>query len=470
MVVPRRLALSVFAVLLVGTVATVAMPPPGPVCEHCAPDYHTTAADSGVDVRVAESAAVVHLHENGSATWLVGLRLTGPDADRVQTNESLHERLARDVTGDRFGGVGRGSLTHVSADPVDVGEGAVYYRFHDGDFARPGVGGTLVSTRLREDFAVANYDSLGVDRLTVEAPAMQLTRAPPSATTVDGLRGSAFTITRVDQAIVTFAPGVASTPVELLWMELLSALAVAEFLLPVVVGNVSVLLLPALVSHALVLGVILGVLGRLKPPEATETARTVVTALFGGAAAVGVTQPFYGTAVALPVIGAQPSPIAVGLGAGAATIAVGLAQPRRAGLLFGRRSSTALERAERLAGTAVLAAAAGGVLTGWVLAGPTAWDGLGLALTVTAPTAAFLPATTSALDGRLRRGVVVVVVGFLLGGFAAPALYSRPQGVVFSGFLLAPALTGTLLAVGWPCFLAGWALEGATTTVTRGQS
>lgn len=299
---------------------------------------------------------------------------------------------------------------------------------------------------------------------------MQLTRAPPSARTVDGLSGSAFTVTRVDQAIVAFHPAVASNPAELLWLEFLSALAVAGVLLPVVVANVKLLLLPALLAHTLFVGVLLSLVGRLDPDTASERARRTVAVLFGAAAFAGLSQPLYAAVVALPSVGGGPSVIAVGLGAGAAAIAVGLARPRRAQrLLFVRRSPTALERAETLAVTAVLAVAAGGALAGRALAGTTAWNGLGMALTVGAPAIALLPATAAALDGRLRRGVVTAVLGFLGGGFAAPALYSQPQGVVFSGILLAPSLTGALLAVGWPCLLAGWALADRT-TATPGRS
>lgn len=468
----RLIALIAVTVLLLGTIPALAAPPPEPVCDGCGAAYTGAANATGVDVDVVESAAVVQLHENGSATWLVGLALSGPDADRVRTNDALHRRIASNATGERFAGIGRGALTHVTGDPADVGgeERAVYYRFHDDDFAQAGIGGTHVSTRFRGDLAVANYDGLGVDRLTVEGLGMSLTQAPPSATTVDGLSGSAFTVTQVDETVVTFHPQQASNPLELLWLQLLGVLSVAELLLPVVVGNVGIMLLPALVPHTLVLGVVLAVLGRFAPPDPTETARTAVVALFGVAAGVGLLQPLYADVFALPGLGG-PSAVPVGLGVGAAAVAVGLTRPQRAEkLLFVWRAPAALSVAETLAVTATLLAGAGGAVAGLALPATTAWDGLGLALMVAAPTLAFLPATTAALDSRLRRGIAAIIVGFLVGGFAAPVLYSQPVGVVFPGVFLAPVVTGTLLALGWPSFLAGWllaGLDGATASPGR---
>lgn len=458
---PRRLALpSVLVLLFVLVIPAVAMPPPEPVCTACAPAYEDAATANGAELRVAESVAVVRVHENGSATWTVGLALAGPDAEELARNGSRHEHIARNVTGERFAGTGQGSSTPLADTSAlaDEGESAVYYRYRDGEFARQGVDGTLVSTHFRQDLAVANYDSLGVDRLTVVAPGMALTHAPPSADVVRGLSGSAFTLTSVDQAIVTFHPDQATNPVELLWVHLASRLSIAQVLLPVVELTVGVLLLPALVIHVVMLGAVLGYLSRFGLPDAGERGRHGAVASLAVAAAVAAGQPLYAGAVALPVVGAEPSPGLFGSALGLAVVAGSVAWPERfAARLPGSGSPT--RRTGSLAVTALLVAAVAGAVAGAVLPGATAWGGLGETLMVAAPTFALLPAGYAALDGRPLHGLGAASLGFLVGGFASPILYVQPQGMLFPGFIFAPFVTGAVLAVGWPLLLAGWVLE-----------
>lgn len=460
---PRRLVLpTVLVVLLVFVVPAVAIPPPEPVCTACAPTYEGVAADSGVDIRIDESAAVVRVHENGSAVWTVGLVLAGPDADRVSGNQSLHERIARDTTGERFVGTGPGRSTAV-ADTSDLegeGESAVYYRYRDDEFARQGVGGTLVTTHFREDLSVANYDSLGVDRLTVAAPGMEITRAPPSADIVSGLSGSAFTLTSVDQTIVTVSPNQAANPFELLWMHLVSRLSIAEVLLPVVVYNVGTLLLPAFAVHAVTVGAVLAFLARVELPTAGTSERRAVAGILAVAAVVLAGQPLYADAVGLPILGTGPNLVLLGPALGLAVIAVGVAQPSAANRpLLGVRSAVSLDHGGSLAVMGNLVAAVAGAGIGGVLPTQTAWDALGLVLLLVGPTFALLPASYYTVEGRTLHGLGVAAAGYVIGGFAAPILYTQPQGVIFSGFLFAPFITGAVLAVGWPMLLAGWVLE-----------
>lgn len=439
------------------------MPPPEPVCTACAPIYERAAADTGVDIHIAESAAIVRVHENGSATWAVGLVLAGPDADSVSQNESHHERIARDTTGERFAGTGPGQSSPVAdlSALTDAGESAVYYRYRDEEFARQGVGGTLVSVHFREDLSAANYDFLGVDQLTVAAPGMEITHAPSSATVVRGLSGSAFTLTSVDQAIVTVYPDQAANPVELLWMHLLSRLGIAQVLLPVVSFNVGTLLLPAFVVHAVVVGAVLVALARLELPNAGASERHTVAGLLAIGAAVLAGQPLYANTVSLPILGTGPNPVLVGPALGLAVIAAGVAHPpvvNRARL--GGRFLGSLGRGSTLAVMGGFVAAVAGAGIGGVLPTETAWDALGLTLLVVGPTFTLLPAGYCAVEGRVRSGFAVAAVGSLVGGFASPALYTQPQGVIFSGLLVAPGITGAVLAAGWPLLLGGWALSG----------
>lgn len=460
----RRLLLpAILVLLLVLVVPAVAAPPPGPVCTACAPAYEESAAVEGVDIHVAESAAVVRVHENGSATWTVGLALAGPDAERVGENESLHERIARDATRGRFAGTGQRSFAG-PADMPELGDGgvpAVYYSYRVDTFAEQGVGGTLVTTHFREDLSVANYQSLGVDRLTVSAPGMEVTRAPPSADVVSGLSGSAFTLTSVDEAIVTFYPRQPSGPVELLWANLLAELSVAAVLLPVLKITVGVLLLPAFVVHAAVAGTLLGVVARVKVPDASASSRRATAGLLAATAAVVAGQPLYADAVGLPVIG-DPTPVLPACALGVAVVAAGVARPALADrpLLRGRAPVSLGPGGSLAVKGSLVAVVAGGVI-GTALPGETAWSVVGLTLMAVGPTFALVPAASAAVDGRALHGVAAASVGYFVGGFASPVLYTAPQGVIFPGFFFAPVITGTVLAVGWPLLLAGWALVSA---------
>lgn len=459
----RFLLPSILGLLLVLVVPAVAVPPPGPVCTACAPAYEESAAADGVDIRVAESAAVVRVHENGSATWTVGLALAGPDAKRVGENESLHERIARDATGKRFAGTGQRSFAG-PADMPDFGDGgepAVYYSYRVDGFAEQGVGGTLVTTHFRDDLSVANYQSLGVDRLTVSAPGMEVTRAPSSADVVSGLSGSAFTLTSVDEAIVTFYPRQASNPVELLWANLLAELSVAAVLLPVLKITVGVLLLPAFVVHAAVVGALLGVVARVGVPDASASSRRTTVGLLAATAVVVAGQPLYADAIGLPVLGGDPNPVLPACALGVAVVAAGVARPALADrpLLRGR-APVSLDRGGSLAVKGSLAAVVAGGVIGTALPGETAWSVVGLTLMTVGPMFALVPAAYAAVDGRALHGVAAASVGYFVGGFASPVLYTAPQGVIFPGFFFAPVVTGTVLAVGWPLLLAGWTLTG----------
>ncbi|MEF8859955.1 MAG: hypothetical protein V5A38_13695 [Halolamina sp.] len=464
MFTPRRLVLpTVLVVLVVLVVPAVALPPPEPVCTACAPAYEGVAADTGIDIGIAESAAVVRVHENGSATWTVGLVLAGPDADRLSHNGSLHERIARETTGERFAGTGpwRSSAVADISELAEEGENAVYYRYRHEEFASQSVGGTLVTTHFREDLSVANYDSLGVDRLTVAAPGMEITHAPPSADVISGLSGSAFTLTSVDQAIVTVYPAQATTPIELLWISLVGRLSIAQVLLPVVRFNVSTLLLPAFAVHAVTVGAVLAFLARVELPDAGASERRAVAGLLAIAAVGLAGQPLYADAVGLPILGDGPNPVLLGPALGLAVIASGVAYPtviERS--LLGERSPDSLGRGSSLAVKGGLVAAVAGVGIGGVLPTETAWDALGLTLLLVGPTFALLPAGYCTVEGRARSGFAVAAVGYIVGGFASPALYTQPQGVIFSGLLFAPFITGAVLAVGWPLLLAGWILAG----------
>lgn len=437
-----RFALLVLAVLLTGALVApaVAAPPPEPVCAGCSDAFVQAASESHVDLTVTESVATVQVHENGSATWTVRHRVAGPDSGRVLENASLRERLAREASaGEYLGSVGR--------------DDAVVYRYRLADFAEPGVGGILLSDFLRQDLRVANYDSLGADEVTIVAPAgMEVGRAP-SESTVEADR---FTLTSVDQELVTFVPAGDTLGVPKGW------LGMADHLSPVVTTNVGILLVPALLAYTLVVGGVLLLLGRLLPPSAGTRGQRVAVGVLGGAACLAAALAVSVVAgVSLPE-GAPPA--LIGAAVGLVLVATSIRGRTPASASGGATGYSP----KPLVTVGVAAAVLTAVVVAAVLPGSRVLDGAAMTLSLTAPTFSLLPAGRGIVRGETLRAVGAVMVGFVVGAFASPALYHAPQGVVFPGFPAGFVAAGAVLVVGAPLLLAGWAVAG--TRPNRGPS
>ncbi|WP_435117547.1 hypothetical protein [Halolamina sp. C58] len=441
----------------------IAAPPPEPVCTNCAPAYERAAADAGVDVTVARSAAVVTLAESGNATWRVGLALEGPDAERLARNDSLHRRLAAEAVGTEFVEAGPGP----GVDRVGGGGGprfpdvdhVRYYRFRDPDFARQTVGGAVVVTEFRQDLQGENYAGLGVDRLSVHS-FLDVTHTLPGTETISGLEGTVFSITEPRTGLVTFEPrtGVAGHA-----SYLPTLLGLAEVLLPVVVRNAAVVVLPALAVHALVTGGLFALLAG-SFPDPDDRWRRGVAALLGATAALLTLQPLLGGTLGAPFLGVA-EPLLLGPAAAFAAVAVGLVRPSMIG--DGSPNRLAVRALGTGAAVGVLAGTVAPGTTGWRFAawafeptppGATAWDGLGFALMLGGPTLALLPAGASLAAGRTRAALGVALAGAALGWIASPTLYFAQTGLLVPGILLGfPAVSAALL-LGAPLLLAGWVL------------
>lgn len=245
---PRRLTLLACCLLALAALAApaVAMPPPEGVCGPCGPGFVDAADEEGVAVTVSHSEAAVDVHANGTATWTVRNRVGDDDAAALAEGDALDRVAARAVD---------------DADPVarlDGGEVVLRYRV-DG-FATP-VAGALRVDHFRQDFAVANYDWLGADRLVLRAPdGYRVAGAPPGATVAGD--GSRMTVTAYE-APGTFVTLVPRGPLS----GLRGVAAVAATLAPVVAANARrVLLLPTALFGVVVGGAVVALpplLGRL---------------------------------------------------------------------------------------------------------------------------------------------------------------------------------------------------------------
>lgn len=454
-------------------VPAFAAPPPEPVCSNCEPAYERAAADAGVDVTVAESGAVVSVYDDGNATWRVGLAFSGPDAEELARNDSLHRQLAAEAVGDGFveAGPGRGLNCSGGGGPTfPDAEHVRYYRFRDPEFARDTVGGAVVVTKFRPDIVGANYAGIGVDRLGVHS-SLSIAHTLPGVDAVNGLGGSGFSLTEPRAGLATFGPRSTATwsgPVN----YAAGFLGLVQVLLPIVVQNAAIVVLPALAVHALVTGGLFALLSG-SFPEPGDRAQRAVAGLLAATAAVLALQPLLAGTLGAPIFGGA-DPLLFGPAAAFAVVATGLVRPS---LVGGVRSPNSL--AARALGIGAAVGAVAGIVapgtTGWTFAawafettppGATAWDGLGFTLMTVGPTLALLPAGTALAEGRTRAALVVALAGAALGWVASPVLYFAQTGLLVPGLLLGFPAVSAVLLLGAPLLLAGWVLGGEARTST----
>jgi hypothetical protein len=416
--------------LLLGAPAA-GTPPPEQVCGTCGAAFEDAAAANGVSLTVERSTATVAVHENGSATWTVRNAVGSADADRLQSNGAA-ERVVADL--------------RRADDPVAVtvsGDGVVTIRYRVDDFAERSVGGAMRVEYFREDFEVANYDSLGADRLTVVAPeGMRVGKALPSAS----VEGREMTLTSyepgVDSAFVTFVPRGS------LLGPLLSLLAVAEVLVGVAGRHLLVDVLPPLAVFGVGVAGAVAVLSRFRA-RFERIRRFAVPALvaLGGLGILATV-----VSVVLPVGG---GPWTQAFGAGVGLLALGGALSR-----LGRAESVSYPT---LAGLALAALAASLVA---VLAAAAAFKGSGrlaVPLFLFAPLFGLLPAGAALGRGNRPLAVATALAAFLVGALAVVPLTVRPMGVSGVFPIVGGMYAAALALLGWPLLAVGASLAGERT-------
>ena len=444
---PVPAAAAVALVLLATALAVPAAASPAPVsaCPPCDRGFTTAAGAHGLDTDVAESAATVRVHRNGSATWTARVVPTNDSAlDRLAANATLARRVAGDSFGVRYGdGVDHDLLA------ADVRDGAFVIRYRTLDVVRSGPLDTHVLTYFRDSPGAYVYTDLGADRLTVVAP-----EGSAVARGFGEVGRHRMTATALPEAgdgpFVVFAPADAPAP------GARGAVAVLDALGGVILRNLALFaLLPSAVLVGGLAGVRRAVGSRVgDPARLPAPARSGVTV--AGAGALLALGTLSAEADALPsatgnlLVGSVAGAVLVGLG-----VAVAVPRIRRA-LTVGRLLVTG--------GAAALAAA---VVVGATLgaSGLHATLTLGVAVLPAAVALGRADARTTAAatrgDGDAPGGATGtrLLAGLAVAAVAALAVVAPLRALGGTLFLLVPLLTtvaaaGTVVAA-VPLYLLG---------------
>lgn len=124
------ISLFVIAVLCLTAAPAVGGPTPNPVCGACGSSFEDAASDNGVIVNVTASTAAIQIHPNGSATWTVTNRLNQSAAVLSSGSEPLSQ-ISREAATSR--GVANRDSTAVTFQSAIIKNETVRIRFHDPD-------------------------------------------------------------------------------------------------------------------------------------------------------------------------------------------------------------------------------------------------------------------------------------------------------------------------------------------------
>jgi hypothetical protein len=411
---PRSPLQGILACLLLCSLLAAALPavsgapPPRPFCAACGDTFEATADYQGVAVTVDRSNATIHVHANGSATWVVRNRLVATNAtDRLRANATLRRRVA-----DR-------TMPGTLLDANVSAAGVLTMRSRDPAFAEGSVGGVLRTGAFTEAYGYRNLDGLGAERLVVVAPdGMRVGSTVPGASvSTDGRR---MVLTEFSEGFVTFVPrGSVLTPVT-------SALAIVLLVAPALLTNLLVGLAFPTVLFGLCVAVIETVLAR------ADAVLDVVRDYPGrvlAAAGVVLTVGALLASGGFSLLGGSGAP---SFGAGLTFVVLGAALARR---LDRGRVDERFVLVSAVAGVAVAAAI--------TTAGAIAFQQNSLTrslldtLPVLVPVFALLPAGYALGKDDRRRAV-----GFAVGGFVVGTLWTTSLGA-----LIAPPFGNGPLAV-----------------------
>ncbi len=314
----RRVALPL-ALLLVATLAlpaAVASPQPTPVCGPCGAGLEQAASDDVETLRglrVTESRAVVRVHDDGTATWSVTVRVANESAvSYLRDHPEAVDRIVRDAL--RYGTVD-GPFGNVSAR---LDGNTIHAQYRDAAGASRNLPGGVLLVEYLHSRGYDTWDVLTTDRLTIVGPpGTEVTNDPPGAQ-VEGRNatweGNAsaplYDAPRVkEDAYVAYTSGGALAGA---WTALGIALATAPIVLDVTMSA----LLPPLVLLSGLLGVAV-VAARQVVDSPRVSPRSVATAVAGlGALVFALSLP--GVESVLPLDGHR-----VGGGAGAVALVMG---------------------------------------------------------------------------------------------------------------------------------------------------
>lgn len=311
---PARRAVAQFSVVVLVLAAVMpavvpASSPPQPLCSVCDDSFERAGEEHGLNASITHSTVTVRIRDDGTGLWTVRNRLENQSvADRLQDDSALRDRILRTALGENYRKPNSDRLSNVSAS---VRNRTVVVTFAYEAFAdRVGRGVLLI-----EYFHTTDRRSYGLvaDRFSVVGPdGSQVlkrpaegwdedTRVTVNSDRTDGASaGNVTWATRaeegdryyvdayVEETYVAFAPrdGLAQT--------VALRIALAEQTLPVVLGNLA-LLLPAGIALALGLGGYRSfVAGFFDAGQTTQLAGGVV--ILG---LLAVAHPFYAGSVPL---------------------------------------------------------------------------------------------------------------------------------------------------------------------------
>ncbi|KTG10629.1 hypothetical protein AUR64_08160 [Haloprofundus marisrubri] len=424
--------------------AADARPPPRELCGFCGENVESAAAEHGLDLTVERSTVTVHVHDNGSATWVVRNRIAeDAAATRLRTNDSLREAI---VPGDP---------SERSSNIAD--SGTLVTRHTESEFAEESVAGTLRSGAFTEGYGYRNLAGLGADELTVVAPEGMRLGWTVSGSTVseDRTRMTLTEFTDADEGdFVTFVPEDST------FGAVLSPIVVAEKLGPVAALNFGVFVgLPTALFATLVAGVA-GAVSWLS----TRTGRfEQVEGYVGtGLLAVGV------LAVVFPLlsgsmlgIGGFDAPVfGIGVGLAAAGLALSATDARKHATF-----RTVLAGAVGVACLAAAAAIGGAALFGAF--GVT--TALLSSLPFVAPVFALLPAGYAVGRGERTLGVATATLAFALPVLSWSPLTAPMAGMALLAVFLAGIYAVAIAVLGAPLLLVGASLSGGQRSPATGR-
>lgn len=261
----RRVALTallVAALLLAALGPALASPQPDPVCGACGSAFEDAAEEEGVTVNVTNSTATVHVHANGSATWVVTNRVNESAADRLRETPALLDRVGKRAATAGWGLPGVDDGGDVQFGSAEVDGRTVTIRFVDSN-AGQWHAGVLVIDYLHTEGIRGGW-ILNADTFTIVGPPGTTVVNDPSAAidreftptnavpTVDGRRvtwhgsvGTEYEAAFYDDVYLAF--GDAGTP----GWRVDGALALAT--VPIWLDNIQAFVFPAVVVYGVLL-------------------------------------------------------------------------------------------------------------------------------------------------------------------------------------------------------------------------
>ncbi|MFQ3475112.1 hypothetical protein HKK80_02470 [Halonotius sp. F2-221B] len=254
------ISLFVIAVLCLTAAPAVGGPTPNPVCGACGSSFEDAASDNGVIVNVTASTAAIQIHPNGSATWTVTNRLSQSAATLSSSPETLTQ-ITREAATSR-GVIYRGDTGPVVFRSATVDNETVRIRFRDPDAGARHLGVLVVdyfhSPRMRGSWI------LNADPISVSGPTGTVVSNDPRGAINDEYAGDgelptvtgntvqwANTSTDGRQASLSEDLYLAFSEPATSSLQVAAAFTVAS--LPIWLGNISIVVLPAAFVYGILL-------------------------------------------------------------------------------------------------------------------------------------------------------------------------------------------------------------------------